>query len=76
MTLRLKPLLMTMTQREHDRIKLITQLSEGSLTLEEVQRLLRLSERQVYRLLERHRTAGDAGLIHGLRGRSSNHSCA
>ena len=61
-----------MTQNDRDRIKLIAELHAGALHAEEVAKLLRVSMRQVYRLHQRYCSEGDAGLIHRLRGRSSN----
>ena len=38
--------------------------------------LLKLSERQARRLWKRYRDRGDAGLVHGLRGKASNRRAA
>ena len=67
-----------MSQRERDRVKVIAELASGGsvggrgLTQAQAGELLRLSERQVRRLVRRYREQGDAGLIHRSRGRPSN----
>lgn len=67
----IKPVL-TMTQRECDRTKIIAHVCESAMTAVEASELLDVSERHVYRLLECYREEGDRGLIHKLRGRPSN----
>ena len=62
-----------MAAKERDRLKVIVQVKEGQLTQEEAGKLLRISSRQVRRSLRRFEAEGDAGLIHRLRGRPSNH---
>jgi hypothetical protein len=61
-----------MSAKERDRLKVISQLKEGKLTHKEAGELLRITPRQVKRSLERLEAAGDAGLVHGLRGCPSN----
>jgi hypothetical protein len=61
-----------MSQRERDRLKVLHAVLDGQRTQAEAARLLRLSTRQVRRLQRRRRKRGDAGLVHGLRGRPSN----
>jgi len=58
--------------KERDRLKVVGPLAEGRLKQVEAARLLRLSVRQVRRLLGRYRAEGDAGLVHRSRGRPSN----
>ncbi len=61
-----------MSQRERDRLKVLYGVREGERLQKEAARLLRLSTRQVRRLLRRIEESGDQGLIHRLRGRRSN----
>src|SRR5207253_8408501 len=61
-----------MSQRERDRLKVLHTALEGQRTQAEAARLLRLTTRQVRRLLRRLADGGDAALVHGLRGRPYN----
>jgi transposase len=61
-----------MSQRERDRLKVLYGVVQGERPQKEAARLLRLSVRQVRRLVRRIESAGDQGLIHRLRGRPSN----
>lgn len=62
----------TMSQRERDRLKIMGPVMSGERTQREAARLLKLTERQVRRLQRRLEACGDAGIVHGLRGRPSN----
>lgn len=62
-----------MSQRERDHLTVIKQLSDGRCSVAEATERLGLSRRHIFRLLKRYQVSGDAGLIHGLRGRPSNH---
>ena len=62
-----------MSQRERDRLRVLRSVLEGQRTQVEAARLLRRSPRQVRRLLRRLQQGGDAALVHGLRGKPSNH---
>jgi Helix-turn-helix domain len=62
-----------MSQRERDRLRVLHSVLEGQRSQVEAARLLRLSPRQVRRLVQRLQQGGDAALVHGLRGRPSNH---
>ena len=62
-----------MSQYERDVLKVIHQVLAGTLRQVEAARLLRLSTRQVRRLQRRLAEEGDAGVVHRLRGRPSNH---
>ena len=66
----MKTLLMTL--KERDRLAMFRQVRDRSMTLIEASRRLGLSYRQAKRLWQQYRAVGDAGLVHGLRGRSSN----
>ena len=61
-----------MSSKERERLKVMAALSEGRLTQVAGGRLLRLSERQVRRIVKRYGRHGDAGLVHRSRGRRSN----
>jgi len=63
---------LTMTPKELDRIKIISRITAGTLTIAEGATSLSLSERQLYRILHGYRIGGDAALLHKLRGRPSN----
>ena len=61
-----------MSQRERDRLKVMAPVLEGRRTQPEASRRLKRSVRQVRRIQRRLEAEGDAGVIHGLRGRPSN----
>lgn len=61
-----------MSRKERDRLKVIEPLADGRLTQVQAAALMRLSVRQVRRVLARYRASGDAGLVHRARGRPSN----
>lgn len=64
--------LLTMSQKERKRIKVLDQKAEGKITVKEASGIIRISERQTYRLLSRYKAEGDRGIIHRLRGKLSN----
>jgi hypothetical protein len=64
--------ILTMSNREIDRLKVVSNVIAGKLTWNEAGAQLDLSGRQVGRLCEKVRKNGNAGMIHGLRGRPSN----
>ena len=59
------------SQKERDRLGSFSRVWDGQMTLVQISECLRLSYRQAMRLWKRHREVGDAGLVHGLRGRPS-----
>jgi len=61
-----------MNRRERDRLKVLYGVVRGERSQKEAARLLRLTTRQVRRLVRRIEEQGDQGLIHRLRGRPSN----
>jgi len=61
-----------MSGKERDRLQVMAALGERRLRQVEAARRLRLSVRQVRRILARYRAQGDAGLVHRARGRPSN----
>jgi len=68
----MRPELLTMSTEERQRLQFIGQLKHGKTTVARAAAALGLSERQMYRVLDRYRRFGDRGLLHRLRGRSSN----
>jgi hypothetical protein len=62
-----------MSQRERDVLKVLHSVQSGKRTQAEGARLLGLGVRQVRRLQRKLESQGDAALVHGLRGRPSNH---
>jgi transposase-like protein len=65
-----------MSQKERDRLKVVSQVVNGTLYQWEAAELLDLTERQVRRLVRRYEREKDAGLVHRLRGRPSNRKLA
>ena len=63
---------MTMGNREIDKLRVIRDVLDRKLTQAEAAKILRRSERQVRRMCVRVRNKGHRGIIHGLRGRPSN----
>ena len=61
-----------MSQRERDRLKVMSLVLAGERPQKEAARLLHLSVRQIRRLGRRLEKEGDKGIIHRLRGRPSN----
>ena len=61
-----------LSARERERLKILHEVEQGHLRQIDAADRLRLSDRQVRRLLGRLRDAGDRGLVHRLRGRPSN----
>ena len=64
---------LTMSNREIDRLGVINNVITGKLTWSEAGAQLTLSDRQIGRLCKKVRKKGKAGIIHGLRGKPSNH---
>ena len=61
-----------MNQRERDRLVVLKKAQKKLITQKQAAAELRLSERQVGRMLKRLMEQGDGAVIHGLRGRPSN----
>ncbi len=61
-----------MSQKERERLKVLHEVQRGHLTQVEAGWRLKLSPRQVRRVLRRLEAEGDGGLIHRMRGRRSN----
>lgn len=64
---------LTMRQHEVERLQTIRKVIEGGLTWKQAGEQLGISDRQVGRLCAALRQKGARGIIHGLRGKSSNH---
>src|SRR6266567_486935 len=62
--------MVTMSQKEFQRVKVIENAAGGRLSVREASRLLQLSERQVQRLKQRYQPDSLAWVQHGNRGRS------
>src|ERR1039457_935967 len=62
--------MVTMNQKEFQRVKVIENAAGGRLSVGEASRLLQLSERQVQRLKRRYRPDSVGWVQHGNRGRS------
>jgi hypothetical protein len=65
--------LITMSNKELDRLKIIHSVIKKQLTWPEAASQLNLSERQIGRLCKQVRSEGNKGIIHHLRGKPSNH---
>src|SRR4051794_19070583 len=63
--------MITMTGSEQRRAKVLGWVREGLTSVADAALELRLSERQVWRLLAAVRDEGPAGVVHGNRGRPS-----
>ncbi len=61
-----------MSQRERDRLKVMSPVLCGERTQAEASRLLKVTVRQVRRIQRRLEAEGDGGVIHRLRGHRSN----
>lgn len=64
---------LTMTNGELDRLRVIRKVLEERLRWRDAGRQLGLSERQIGRICAQVRSVGNGGVIHGLRGKASNH---
>src|SRR5580700_9571785 len=62
--------MVTMSQKEFQRVKVIENAAGGKLSVREASRLLQLSERQVQRLKRRYQPDSVGWVQHGNRGRS------
>lgn len=64
--------ILTMSSKEADRLKIISQVETKALSVEEGSELMCLSPRQTYRILKKIKEEGTKGIIHKLRGKKSN----
>jgi len=60
-----------MSRKERNRLAVMGQVKHRKLSLREAAEVMVLSYRQAKRVWRRYRAEGDAGLVHGLRGRPS-----
>ena len=67
---------LTMSTKERQRLQILGHLKHGKTTVVKAAAALGISERQMYRVLDRYRCQGDQGLIHRLRGHTSNRGYA
>jgi transposase len=65
-----------LSQRERDRLKVLHDVQQKQLTQVAAAERLKVTDRQVRRMLLRIRERGDGALVHGLRGRPSNRKLA
>ena len=63
----------TLSQRERDRLKVWHEVQQKHLTQVAAAARLKVTDRQVRRMLLRIREHGDGALVHGLRGRPEDH---
>jgi hypothetical protein len=63
---------LAMSGKERRRLEVLSRVQAGEVSLVKGAELLGLSYRQAKRAWARYRELGDAGLVHGLRGRASN----
>src|SRR6267378_976793 len=72
----MEPERIALSQRERDRLKVLHEVKQKHLSQVAAAARLKVSDRQVRRMLLRLRERGDSSLIHGLRGRPSNRKLA
>ncbi len=63
-----------MTRQEIQRYQIIRKVLEREINQQEASEVLRLSDRQVRRIVKRVRTEGESGVVHRSRGRAGNRS--
>src|ERR1017187_8258142 len=61
-----------LSQRERDRLRVLHEIQRKQLTQSEAVRRMKISDRQIRRLLVGLQKRGDRAVMHGLRGRPSN----
>lgn len=62
----------SMSGKERRRLEVFSRVQRGEFSLRKGAELLSLGYRQAKRAYRRYREVGEAGLVHGLRGRASN----
>ena len=60
-----------LSQRERERLRVLYEVKEKHLTQVEAAKHLKVTDRQVRRLLSALEERGDGAVVHGLRGRQS-----
>jgi transposase len=61
-----------MSTKERRRLEIFAQVRRGEISVGRAARLAGVSARQAKRIWKRYKRDGDAGLVHGLRGRPGN----
>ncbi len=61
-----------MSRKERLRLEVLARVRDGELSVARAAGLVGMSVRQARRAWKRYRESGDAGLMHGLRGKASN----
>ena len=64
---------LTMSSKERERLIIIGRVVKREMSCVEAAESLGLTERQLYRIRDRYIADGDEGLIHRLRGSTSNY---
>ena len=65
-----------MNQDERDRLHWLKQVKDKKLTQKKAAELMKVSPRWIRKLVKKMKRKGDAVVVHGLRGRSSNRKIA
>ena len=63
---------LTMSTKERQRLQVISRIHHEDTTVAAAAESLQISERQMYRLLRCHKQDGVQGIIHRMRGKTSN----
>jgi Trp operon repressor len=63
-----------MTRQEIQRYQIIRKVLDREISQREASEVLRLSDRQIRRIVKRVRTEGESGIVHRLRGKEGNRS--
>lgn len=66
--------LITLTDKELKRVKVLERFSSGSMNCREAAETLGICERQLRRIVRKYGTGGAEGIIHGNRGRKPTHA--
>lgn len=66
--------MLTLSQKERDRLVIVHQVAEGLLTMEEAARRYGVGLRHMRRVMRQFEREGDRYVVHGLRDRPSNRS--
>lgn len=66
--------MLTLSQRERDRLVILRQVRDGTISVSEGARRLRLDRRHFRRLLRRFEQEGDRAVVHRSRGRRPNNA--
>ena len=57
-----------LTMKDEKRLVVVEKVMDGTMDIERGAEALSVSERQIYRLMERVRKSGPSGVLHGNRG--------